>query len=80
MKIRFAKNIDAISGGMEIGPDELGGKMGLERVRQLSQDGIAIATDIFKNHQDIKQVTLDTMTDEERELIAKAVNSGKGIS
>ena len=80
MKIRFAKNIDAISGGMEIGPEELSGKMGLERVRQLSQDGIAIATDIFKNYPDIKQVTLDTMTDEERELIAKAVNSGKGIS
>lgn len=78
MKIRFAKNIDAIGGGMEIGPEELGGKMGLERVRQLSQDGINIATDIFKNYPDIKQVTLDTMTDEERNMINQALSESGG--
>lgn len=78
MKIRFAKNIDAISGGMEIGPEEIAGKMGIERVRQLSQDGIAIATDIFKNHPDIKQVTLDTMTDEERDMISQALSESGG--
>ena len=63
---------------MEIGPEELGDKMGIERVRQLSQDGIAIATDIFKNHPDIKQVTLDTMTDEEREMINHALSASGG--
>lgn len=78
MKIRFAKNIDAISGGMEIGPEELAGKMGIERVRQLSQDGIAITTDIFKKYSDIKQVTLDTMTDEDREMINHALSASGG--
>ena len=78
MKIRFAKNIDTIDGGMEIGPEELTGKTGIERVRQLSQDGIAIATDIFKNHPDIKQVTLDTMTDEERSMIKQSLSKSGG--
>ena len=78
MKIRFAKNLDAISGGMEIGPEELAGKMGIERVRQLSQDGIAIATGIFTNYPDIKQVTLDTMTDEERNMIKQSLSESGG--
>ena len=78
MKIRFAKNLDNIDGGMEIGPEELGVKTGLERVRQLTQDGIAIATDIFNNHPDIKQVALDTMTDEERNMIKQSLSESGG--
>ena len=75
MKIRIANNIDTVDGGMEIGPEEVGGKMGIERVSRLSQDGIIIAADIFKKYPEIKQVTLDTMTDEERVLIEIAKSS-----
>lgn len=72
MKVRIAKNEEAIDGGMDIAPEEIAGKIGIERVAQLSKDGINIATDIFKKYPDIKQVTLDTMTDEERALIEYA--------
>ena len=75
MKIRIANNIDTVDGGMEIGPEEVGGKMGIERASRLSQDGIIIAIDIFKKYPEIKQVTLDTMTDEERALIEIAKSS-----
>lgn len=72
MKVRIAKNEETIDGGMDITPEEIAGKMGIERVAQLSKDGINIATDIFKKYPEIKQVTLDTMTDEERALIEYA--------
>ena len=75
MKIRITNNIDTVDGGMEIGPEEVGGKMGIERASRLSQDGIIIAADIFKKYPEIKQVTLDTMTDEERSLIEIAKTS-----
>lgn len=69
MKIRIANNLGDICGGMEIDPEEVGGNMGIERAASLSKDGIIIAPDIFKKYPEIKQVTLDTMTDEERALI-----------
>ena len=53
MKIRIANNIDTVDGGMEIGPEEVGGKMGIERASRLSQDGIIIAADIFKKYPEI---------------------------
>ena len=63
-----------ISGEMMINPEEVGGKLGIERAANLSKDGIIIATDIFKKYPEIKQIVLDTETDEERALveIAKA--------
>lgn len=76
MKIRLAHNINTFDGGMEIGPEEIGGKMGMERLRKLTQEGIVIADEIFKRCPEIKQVTFDTMTDEERELIAQATKGG----
>lgn len=76
MKIRIANNLGDISGGMEIDPEEVSGKMGIERAASLSRDGFIIAIDIFKNYQEIKQVTLDTMTDEERSLIEVATKKG----
>lgn len=69
MKIRIANNLDNVSGDMDIDPEEVSGKMGIERAASLSKDGFIIATDIFKKYPEIKQVTLDTMTDEERALI-----------
>ena len=76
MKIRIANNLGDICGEMEIDPEEIGGKMGIERAASLSKDGIIIATEIFKSHPEIKQVTLDTMTDEERRLIEVATKKG----
>ena len=76
MKIRIANNLGDICGGMEIDPEEVGGKMGIERAASLSKDGIIIATDISKKYPEIKQVTLDTMTDEERRLIEVATKKG----
>ena len=76
MKIRLANNLGDICGGMEIDPEEVGGKMGIERAASLSRDGFIIAIDIFKKYPNIKQVTLDTMTDEERKLIEVATRKG----
>ena len=69
MKIRFSHNIDAIGGDSEIAPEEISGKAGIERVANRSKAALAIAHDIFEKHPEFKQVTLDTMTDEERRLI-----------
>lgn len=69
MKIRFSKNIDAIGGDSEIAPEEIVGTKGLNRVARLSKEAIAIAYYIFEKHPEFKQVTLDTMTDEERRMI-----------
>ena len=69
MKIRFANNIEGITGDSEIPPEEVSGQKGIERVASLSKEAIGIATDIFKTHPEFKQVTFDTMTDEERVLI-----------
>ena len=75
MKIRFAKDMGLISGDSMIEPEELAGSMGIERIASLSKEAIAIVTDIFKNHPEFKQVTLDTMTDEERKMIELSENS-----
>ena len=72
MKLRFSNNLDAIGGESEISPDEIAGKAGIERIASLSKEAIAIAHDIFKHHPEFKQVTLDTMTDEERGLIEQS--------
>ena len=72
MKLRFSNNLDAIGGESEISPEEIAGKAGIERIASLSKEAIAIAHDIFKNHPEFKQVTLDTMTDEERTMIEQA--------
>lgn len=75
MKIRLAHNVGTFDGGMEIAPEEIGGKMGIERVQQLFKAGMDIATEVLKKYPEIKQVTLDTMTDEEREMIEIATKS-----
>lgn len=69
MKIRFANNIEGITGDSDISLEEVSDTKDIERVAKLSKDAIEIATDIFKTHPEFKQVTLDTMTDEERVLI-----------
>lgn len=75
MKIRIANNIIDIDSDMVIAPEEISGKMGIERVETLLKDGMNIAINIFKKHEDIKQVTLDTMTDETRAIIEEAIKT-----
>lgn len=74
MKIRISNNTGDIAGDMVMEPEEVSGKMGIERAA-LSRDGIIIAAGIFKKYPDIKQVTLDTETDEERALVEIALSS-----
>lgn len=73
MKIRFAKNIDALTGDSVIEPEEAAGNMGIERIQKLTKDAIVIAVAIFKNHPEFKQVILDTTTDEERKMLERAL-------
>lgn len=75
MKIRISNNTGDIAGDMVMEPEEVSGKMGIERAAALSRDGIIIAAGIFKKYPDIKQVTLDTETDEERALVEIALSS-----
>jgi len=75
MKIRIANNITNIDSDMVIAPEEISGKMGIERVEKLLKDGMSIAIDIFKKNDEIKQVTLDTMTDEVRDIIEQAIKT-----
>lgn len=75
MKIRFAKNIDALTGDSVIEPEEAAGNMGIERIKELTKDAIVIAVAIFKNHPEFKQVTLDTTTDEERKMLERALKT-----
>lgn len=75
MKIRIANNITNIDSDMVIAPEEISGKMGIERVEKLLKDGMSIAIDIFKKNDEIKQVTLDTLTDEVRDIIEQAIKT-----
>lgn len=75
MKIRFAKNIDTLTGDSVIEPEEASGNMGIERIQELTKDAIVIAVAIFKNHPEFKQVILDTTTDEERKMLEMALKT-----
>ena len=75
MKIRFAKNIDTLTGDSVIEPEEAAGNMGIERIQELTKDAIVIAVAIFKNHPEFKQVILDTTTDEERKMLERALKT-----
>lgn len=75
MKIRFAKNIDTLTGDSVIEPEEAAGNMGIERIQELTKDAIVIAVAIFKNHPEFKQAILDTTTDEERKMLEMALKT-----
>ena len=75
MKIRFAKNIDTLTGDSVIEPEEASGNMEIERIQELTKDAIVIAVAIFKNHPEFKQVILDTTTDEERKMLEMALKT-----
>ncbi len=80
MKVRLIKGFDGQMFQIEPEKSEL---TNLEELRDLIQDKVSKALDmadkIWKDYPDFKQITLDTVTDEERKLMAaakKAVGGG----
>ena len=73
MKITLSKNIDNIGVAIEANKDEVGGVQKLKELADKFQGEMTRAYDaaqmVFKNFPEFKQVTLDTMTDEERKMM-----------
>ena len=73
MKITLSKNIDNIGVAIEANKDEIGGAQKLQELANKFQKEMMRAYEaaqlIWKQYPEFKQVTLDTMTDEERKLI-----------
>lgn len=73
MKITLSKNIDNIGVAIEANKDEIGGAQKLQELANKFQKEMMRAYDaaqmVFKEFPEFKQVTLDTMTDEERRMI-----------
>ena len=73
MKITISQNIDNIGFAIETNRDEIGGVDKLKELADKFQSEMTRAYDaaqmVFKEFPEFKQVTLDTMTDEERRMI-----------
>ena len=73
MKITISQNIDNIGFAIETNRDEIGGVDKLKELADKFQSEMTRAYDaaqmVFKEFSEFKQVTLDTMTDEERKMI-----------
>ena len=79
MKITISQNIDNIGFAIETNRDEIGGVDKLKELTDKFQSEMTRAYDaaqlVFKEFPEFKQVTLDTMTDEERRMIELSENS-----
>ena len=79
MKITFSRNINDIGCAIEANKDEIGGVMQLKALADKFQKEMTRAYEaaekVFKEYPEFKQVTLDTMTNEERDLIEHAKTS-----
>ena len=73
MKITISQNIDNIGFAIETNRDEIGGADKLKELADKFQSEMTRAYEaaqmVFKEFPEFKQVTLDTMTDEERKMI-----------
>lgn len=73
MKITFSQNIDDVGVAIEANKDEIGGAQKLrelaDKFRKEMSRAYEAAELIWKHYPEFRQVTLDTMTDEERKLI-----------
>lgn len=73
MKITISQNIDNIGFAIETNRDEIGGVDKLKELADKFQSEMTRAYEaaqmVFKEFSEFKQVTLDTMTDEERRMI-----------
>ena len=73
MKITISQNIDNIGVAIEANKDEMGGVAQIKALAEKFQKEMTRAYEaaqtVFKEYPEFKQVTLDTMTDEERRMI-----------
>ena len=80
MKITFSRNINDIGCAIEANKDEIGGVQKLKELADKFQNEIMRAYDaaakVFKEYPEFKQVTLDTMTDEDRNMMEMAEKKG----
>ena len=80
MKITFSNNINDIGCAIEANQDEVGGVKELKTLANKFQGEMTRAYEaaqmIFKKFPEFKQVTLDTMTDEERKMMEAAEEKG----
>jgi hypothetical protein len=80
MKITFSRNINDIRCAIEANKDEIGGVRRLKALADKFQNEIMRAYDaaakVFKEYPEFKQVTLDTMTDEDRKMMEMAEKKG----
>jgi hypothetical protein len=79
MKITISQNIDNIGFAIETNRDEIGGVDKLKELADKFQSEMTRAYEaaqmVFKEFPEFKQVTLDTMTDEERKMIELSEHS-----
>ena len=73
MKITFSRNINDIGCSIEANKDEIGGVRQLKALADKFQKEMTRAYEaaekVFKEYPEFKQVTLDTLTDEERKMM-----------
>ena len=73
MKITISRNIDNIGVAIEANKDEMGRVAQIKALAEKFQKEMTRAYEaaeaVWKEYPEFKQVTLDTMTDEERRMI-----------
>ena len=79
MKITLSKNIDNIGVAIEANKDEMGRVAQIKALAEKFQKEMTRAYEaaeaVWKEYPEFKQVTLDTMTDEERRMIELSESS-----
>lgn len=81
MKITLSNNIDNIGCAIEANQDEVGGVAKLKELADKFQNQMTRAYEaaemVWKEYPEFRQVTFDTMTNEERDMIDKLKNNPK---
>lgn len=79
MKITLSNNIKDVGVAIEANKDEIGGIQKMKELADKFQSEMTRAYEaaqmIWKHFPEFRQVTLDTMTDEERKMIELSENS-----
>ena len=79
MKITLSRNIDNIGVAIEANKDEMGRVAQIKALAEKFQKEMTRAYEaaeaVWKEYPEFKQVTLDTMTDEERRMIELSESS-----
>ena len=83
MKITLSNNIDNIGCAIEANQDEIGGVAKLKELADKFQSQMTRAYEaaekVWKEYPEFRQVTFDTMTNEERDMIDKLKNNPKNF-